>query len=141
MKSRGLGDVYKRQIYGPLSNGVTQVIYEGVPNAPHPGRHFEVIERYRVTSYYTAPTLIRSLKGWHPDGIPAHADGGPDLSSIRLIGTVGEAVNPEAWTWARTQIGRDTPDLPMVDTWWQLSLIHISEPTRLHKVSRMPSSA
>ena len=107
------------EIYGPLSNGVTQVIYEGVPNAPHPGRHFEVIERYRVTSYYTAPTLIRSLKGWHPDGIPAHADGGPDLSSIRLIGTVGEAVNPEAWTWARTQIGRDTPDLPMVDTWWQ----------------------
>ena len=107
------------EIYGPLSNGVTQVIYEGVPNAPHPGRHFEVIERYRVTSYYTAPTLIRSLKGWHPDGIPAHADGGPDLSSIRLIGTVGESVNPEAWTWARTQIGRDTPDLPMVDTWWQ----------------------
>ena len=107
------------EIYGPLSNGVTQVIYEGVPNAPHPGRHFEVIERYGVTSYYTAPTLIRSLMGWHPDGIPAREHGGPDLSSIRLIGTVGEAVNPQAWTWARTQIGRDTPDLPMVDTWWQ----------------------
>ena len=90
------------EIYGPLSNGVTEVIYEGVPNAPHPGRHFEVIERYGVTSYYTAPTLVRSLMGWFPEGIPA----GHDLSSIRLVGTVGEAVNPEAWTWARTQIGR-----------------------------------
>ncbi|WP_083315120.1 AMP-binding protein [Micrococcus sp. HMSC067E09] len=124
------------EIYGPLSNGVTQVIYEGVPNAPHPGRHFEVIQRYGVTSYYTAPTLIRSLMGWHPDGVPAEYD----LSSIRLIGTVGEAVNPEAWVWARTQIGRDALDrldgraaaagkapvprdgsvgVPMVDTWWQ----------------------
>ncbi len=108
------------EIYGPLSNGVTQVIYEGVPNAPHPGRHFEVIDRYRVTSYYTAPTLIRSLMGWHPDGIPAEHS----LASIRLIGTVGEAVNPEAWTWARTQIGRAAlartgEPVPMVDTWWQ----------------------
>ncbi|QCU79056.1 acetyl-coenzyme A synthetase [Citricoccus sp. SGAir0253] len=127
------------EIYGPLSNGVTQVIYEGVPNAPHPGRHFEVIERYGVTSYYTAPTLVRSLMGWFPEGIPAQYD----LSSIRLVGTVGEAVNPEAWTWARTQVGRDrlaaldaalqaeTGDagarvprdgsvgVPMVDTWWQ----------------------
>ncbi|MCT2090326.1 acetate--CoA ligase [Micrococcus terreus] len=112
------------EIYGPLSNGVTQVIYEGVPNAPHPGRHFEVIERYGVTTYYTAPTLIRSLMGWFPDGIPTPEQGGWDLSSIRLIGTVGEAVNPEAWTWARTQIGRDAltcggAGVPMVDTWWQ----------------------
>ena len=110
------------EIYGPLSNGVTQVIYEGVPNAPHPGRHFEIIERYGVTSYYTAPTLVRSLMGWFPDGIPAPYD----LSSIRLAGTVGEAVNPEAWRWLRTQVGRDAvvpgdPDsgVPMVDTWWQ----------------------
>jgi acetyl-CoA synthetase len=127
------------EIYGPLSNGVTEVIYEGVPNAPHPGRHFEVIERYGVTSYYTAPTLVRSLMGWFPEGIPAEYD----LSSIRLVGTVGEAVNPEAWTWARTQIGRDrlavldrelqatsgddgaraprdgSVGVPMVDTWWQ----------------------
>ncbi|WP_336704524.1 acetate--CoA ligase [Micrococcus terreus] len=112
------------EIYGPLSNGVTQVIYEGVPNAPHPGRHFEVIERYGVTTYYTAPTLIRSLMGWFPDGVPTPEQGGWDLSSIRLIGTVGEAVNPEAWTWARTQIGRDAlacggAGVPMVDTWWQ----------------------
>ncbi|KUM29173.1 acetyl-coenzyme A synthetase [Arthrobacter sp. EpRS66] len=104
------------EIYGPLANGVTQVIYEGVPNAPHPGRHFEVIERYKVTSYYTAPTLVRSLMGWFPDGIPAQYD----LSSINTGGTVGEAVNPEAWKWFREQLGRDTPaGLPMVDTWWQ----------------------
>ncbi|MGP5318880.1 acetate--CoA ligase [Arthrobacter rhombi] len=110
------------EIYGPLSNGVTQVIYEGVPNTPHPGRHFEIIERYSVTSYYTAPTLVRSLMGWFPDGIPADHD----LSSIRMAGTVGEAVNPEAWRWLRTQVGRDSlvpgepnTGIPMVDTWWQ----------------------
>ena len=104
------------EIYGPLSNGATQVIYEGVPNAPHPGRHFEVIQRYGVTSYYTAPTLLRSLMGWHEHGPSKDYD----LSSIRLIGTVGEAVNPEAWQWARTHIGRDTAEgVPMVDTWWQ----------------------
>ncbi len=110
------------EIYGPLSNGVTQVIYEGVPNAPHPGRHFEIIERYKVTSYYTAPTLVRSLMGWFPQGIPASYE----LSSIRLAGTVGEAVNPEAWRWLRNNVGRDsrvsgepTLGIPMVDTWWQ----------------------
>ncbi len=104
------------EIYGPLANGVTQVIYEGVPNAPHPGRHFEIIERYKVTSYYTAPTLVRSLMGWFPDGIPDNYD----LSSIRVGGTVGEAVNPEAWRWLRAQVGRDTEHgIPMVDTWWQ----------------------
>lgn len=104
------------EIYGPLANGVTQVIYEGVPNAPHPGRHFEIIERYKVTSYYTAPTLVRSLMGWFPDGIEDKYD----LSSIRVGGTVGEAVNPEAWRWLRAQVGRDTErGIPMVDTWWQ----------------------
>src|SRR5699024_4886991 len=104
------------EIYGPLSNGATQVIYEGVPNAPHTARHFEVIQRYGVTSYYTAPTLLRSLMGWHENGPSDQYD----LSSIRLIGTVGEAVNPEAWAWARKHIGRDTAEgVPMVDTWWQ----------------------
>ena len=101
------------EIYGPLANGATQVIFEGTPNTPHPGRHLEIIERYRVTSYYTAPTLVRSLMGWFPDGVPA----GYDLSSIRLLGTVGEAVNPEAWRWLREQLGRGT--VPVVDTWWQ----------------------
>lgn len=101
------------EIYGPLSNGVTQVIYEGTPNTPHPGRHFEIIERYGVTTYYTAPTLVRSLMGWFPDGVPA----GYDLSSIRLLGTVGEATNPEAWRWFRENLGRN--EVPMIDTWWQ----------------------
>ncbi|GAA1154972.1 acetate--CoA ligase [Nesterenkonia sandarakina] len=109
------------EIYGPLAAGATQVIFEGTPNTPHEGRHFEIIERHKVTTYYTAPTLVRSLMGWFPDGVPAHYD----LSSIRLAGTVGEAVNPEAWHWIRREIGRDTTDdagqpaLPMVDTWWQ----------------------
>jgi acetyl-CoA synthetase len=101
------------EIYGPLSNGATQVIFEGTPNTPHPGRHFEIIERYGVTQYYTAPTLVRSLMGWFPDGVPDSYD----LSSIRLLGTVGEAVNPEAWRWLRHNVGRGT--VPVVDTWWQ----------------------
>ncbi|WAP51838.1 acetate--CoA ligase [Arthrobacter sp. ATA002] len=101
------------EMYGPLANGATQVIFEGTPNTPHPGRHFEIIERYQVTSYYTAPTLVRSLMGWFPDGIPDTYD----LSSIRLLGTVGEAVNPEAWRWMRDQLGRG--EVPVIDTWWQ----------------------
>nr|WP_264355891.1 acetate--CoA ligase [Pseudarthrobacter sp. MM222] len=101
------------ELYGPLSNGVSQVIFEGTPNTPHPGRHFEIIERYGVTQYYTAPTLVRSLMGWFPDGVPASYD----LSSIRLLGTVGEAVNPEAWRWFRENVGAGTA--PVVDTWWQ----------------------
>nr|WP_235436444.1 acetate--CoA ligase [Arthrobacter sp. RIT-PI-e] len=101
------------ELYGPLANGATQVIFEGTPNTPHPGRHLEIIERYGVTSYYTAPTMVRSLMGWFPDGVPA----GYDLSSIRVLGTVGEAVNPEAWRWFRRNLGRD--EVPVVDTWWQ----------------------
>ncbi|MCP2370530.1 acetyl-CoA synthetase [Agromyces terreus] len=104
--------------YGPLLTGTTSVLYEGTPNTPHPGRHFEIIERYGVTTYYTAPTLIRSLMTWFPEGVPgASAPGGYDLSSIRLLGSVGEAINPEAWIWFRSQIGADAA--PIVDTWWQ----------------------
>jgi acetyl-CoA synthetase len=101
------------EIYGPLSNGLTQVIYEGTPNTPHTARHFEIIERYEVTTYYTAPTLIRTLMTWFPDGAPADYD----LSSLRVLGTVGEAINPEAWVWFHTHIGRG--ETPIVDTWWQ----------------------
>ncbi|MBG6238688.1 acetyl-CoA synthetase [Mycetocola sp. CAN_C7] len=101
------------EIYGPLSNGATQVIYEGTPNSPHTARHFEIIERYGVTTYYTAPTLIRTLMTWFPDGVPA----GYDLSSIRLLGTVGEAINPEAWVWFHSQLGGGRA--PIIDTWWQ----------------------
>lgn len=101
------------EIYGPLSNGLTQVIYEGTPDAPHRERHLEIIERYGVTVYYTAPTLIRTLMTWFGDALPATHD----LSSIRLLGTVGEAINPEAWVWFRRNFGRD--EVPVVDTWWQ----------------------
>lgn len=101
------------EIYGPLSNGLTQVIYEGTPNTPHQARHFEIIERYGVTTYYTAPTLIRTLMTWFPEGVPAEYD----LSSLRLLGTVGESINPEAWVWFHEQIGQG--HCPIVDTWWQ----------------------
>jgi len=100
-------------LYGPFSNAATSVIYEGTPNSPHTGRHFEIIERYGVTTYYTAPTLIRTLMTWYPDGVPADWD----LSSIRLLGTVGESINPEAWVWFHSNIGGGRA--PVVDTWWQ----------------------
>lgn len=101
------------ELYGPLLNAVTSVIYEGTPNTPHPGRHFEVIERYGVTVYYTAPTLIRSFMSWFPEGVPASYD----RSTIRLLGSVGEAINPAAWVWFRDQLGAGRA--PVVDTWWQ----------------------
>jgi acetyl-CoA synthetase len=101
------------EVYGPLANAVTQVIYEGTPGLPHPGRHLEIIERYGVTVYYTAPTLVRTLMTWFPDGVPDTWD----LSSLRLLGSVGEAINPAAWAWFRDQLGRG--ELPVVDTWWQ----------------------
>ena len=100
-------------LYGPLLSGVTSVIYEGTPNTPHPGRHFEVIERYGVTTYYTAPTLIRSFMSWFPEGVPAEYD----RSTIRLLGSVGEAINPAAWEWFRDELGAGRA--PIVDTWWQ----------------------
>ncbi|GAA0991281.1 acetate--CoA ligase [Subtercola frigoramans] len=100
-------------LYGPFSNGATSVIYEGTPNTPHSGRHFEIIERYGVTTYYTAPTLIRTFMTWFPDRLPGEFD----LSSIRLLGTVGEAINPEAWVWFHEQVGGGRA--PIVDTWWQ----------------------
>ncbi|NRG42087.1 acetate--CoA ligase [Rathayibacter sp. VKM Ac-2835] len=101
------------EIYGPLSNGITQVIYEGTPSTPHTARHFEIIERYGVTVYYTAPTLIRTLMTWFPEGVPQQYD----LSSLRLLGTVGESINPEAWVWFHERIGGGR--CPIVDTWWQ----------------------
>lgn len=101
------------EIYGPLANGLTQVIYEGTPDTPHRERHLEIIERYGVTVYYTAPTLIRTFMTWYGSDLPDEHD----LSSLRLLGTVGEAINPEAWIWFRRNFGRD--ELPVIDTWWQ----------------------
>ena len=98
--------------YGPLANGATQVLYEGTPDTPHPGRWWEVIEKYGVTILYTAPTAIRSFMKIGR-AIPKKFD----LSSLRLLGTVGEPINPEAWMWYRKIIGGKAA--PIVDTWWQ----------------------
>jgi len=98
--------------YGPLLNGATQVIYEGAPTSPTPGRFWEIVERYRVSVFYTAPTAIRAFMRLGEEHPGAH-----DLSSLRLLGTVGEPINPEAWMWYRRVIGGDR--CPIVDTWWQ----------------------
>jgi acetyl-CoA synthetase len=99
-------------VYGPLTNATTGVIYEGVPNYPDPERWWQIIERYKVDILYTAPTAIRSHMKWGPEHAERH-----DLSSLRLLGTVGEPINPEAWVWYREHIGGDRA--PIVDTWWQ----------------------
>ncbi|GHF21805.1 acetyl-coenzyme A synthetase [Amycolatopsis deserti] len=99
-------------VYGPLANRATQVVYEGTPNTPHEGRHWEIVQKYGVSIYYTAPTLIRTFMKWGED-IPARYD----LSSLRVLGSVGEPINPEAWRWYREHIGAGTA--PIVDTWWQ----------------------
>jgi len=99
-------------VYGPLANGATQVLYEGTPETPHPGRWWEIIEKYKVSIFYTAPTAIRSfmkLGRQHPQRF--------DLSSLRVLGSVGEPINPEAWMWYRDVIGGG--ETPIVDTWWQ----------------------
>ncbi|WP_298045374.1 acetate--CoA ligase [uncultured Microbacterium sp.] len=98
--------------YGPLANAATQVLYEGTPDAPHPGRWWELVQKYGVTILYTAPTAIRSFMKLGRE-IPKKFD----LSSIRLLGSVGEPINPEAWMWYRKIIGGETA--PIVDTWWQ----------------------
>ncbi|WP_098053760.1 acetate--CoA ligase [Kocuria marina] len=98
--------------YGPLVNGATQVIYEGTPDSPHRGRFWEIVQEYGVNILYTSPTAIRTMMKWGEE-IP----GEWDLSSLRLLGTVGEAINPEAWTWFHRVIGGER--CPIVDTWWQ----------------------
>jgi acetyl-CoA synthetase len=99
-------------VYGPLCNGATSVLYEGTPDYPDKDRWWEIIERYGVTILYTAPTAIRSHMKWGPQHAEKH-----DLSSLRLLGSVGEPINPEAWIWYREHIGGDRT--PIVDTWWQ----------------------
>jgi acetyl-CoA synthetase len=99
-------------VYGILANGATTVMYEGAPNHPQPDRVWEIIEKYRVTTLYTAPTAIRAFVKWGEQWPRAH-----DLSSLRLLGTVGEPINPEAWMWYHRVIGGER--CPIVDTWWQ----------------------
>ena len=99
-------------VYGPLTNGATQVIYEGTPDTPNRDRWWQIVEKYHVSILYTAPTAIRTCMKWGEEFPAAH-----DLSSLRVLGSVGESINPAAWTWYRRVIGADRT--PIVDTWWQ----------------------
>jgi len=99
-------------VYGPMSAGATQVMYEGAPNWPQENRFWEIIERYKVSILYTAPTAIRAFIKWGDHHVDKH-----DLSSLRLLGSVGEGINPEAWMWYYEKIGGSR--CPIVDTWWQ----------------------
>jgi acetyl-CoA synthetase len=99
-------------VYGPLANGATSLMYEGAPNFPEPDRFWRIIEKYHVTILYTAPTAIRAFMKWGTDWPKKH-----NLTSLRLLGTVGEPINPEAWIWYRDVIGGKR--CPIVDTWWQ----------------------
>ena len=111
-------------VYGPLANGATSIMYEGTPDTPHKGRWWEIIEKYRVTILYCAPTAIRTFMKWGADITENF-----DLSSLRLLGSVGEPINPEAYVWYRHYIGGDRT--PVVDTWWQTE-------TGMHMISPMP---
>jgi acetyl-CoA synthetase len=111
-------------VYGPLANGATQVLYEGTPETPDRGRWWEIVERYKVSLLYTAPTAIRTFMKWG-EAIPARYD----LSSLRILGSVGEAINPEAYLWYRDNIGGGSA--PIVDTWWQTE-------TGAHMVTPLP---
>jgi acetyl-CoA synthetase len=99
-------------VYGPLAAGSTVMMFEGAPNWPNEGRFWEIIERYRVNVFYTAPTAVRSFIKWGDKWVDQH-----DLSSLRLLGSVGEGINPEAWMWYHQKIGGGR--CPIVDTWWQ----------------------
>ncbi|MFL6127657.1 MAG: acetate--CoA ligase [Mycobacteriales bacterium] len=114
-------------VYGPLANGATSVMYEGTPDTPHQGRWWEIIDKYQVTILYCAPTAIRTFMKWGAE-IPAKFD----LSSLRILGSVGEPINPEAYVWYREHIGHDRT--PVVDTWWQTE-------TGMHMISPMPGVA
>lgn len=105
-------------VYGPLANGATVLMYEGAPDYPDRDRFWELVEKYRVTVFYTAPTAIRAFMKWGPQYPQKH-----DLSSLRLLGSVGEPINPEAWMWYHLYIGGQR--CPIVDTWWQTETGHI----------------
>jgi acetyl-CoA synthetase len=113
-------------VYGILSNGATTVMYEGAPNWPEPDRFWSIIAHYGVTILYTAPTAIRAFMKWGEDWPAKH-----DLSSLRLLGTVGEPINPEAWMWYYKHIGGER--CPIVDTWWQTE-------TGMHMITPLPGA-
>ena len=111
-------------VYGPLANRATSVMYEGTPETPHRGRWWEIVQKYGVTILYTAPTVIRTFMKWGED-VPQ----GFDLSSLRVLGSVGEPINPEAWLWYHENIGGGR--CPIVDTWWQTE-------TGAHMITPLP---
>lgn len=121
-------------VYGPLANGATVVMYEGAPDTPSRDRFWKIIEKHKVTKFYTAPTAIRTFMKWG-DQFP----NGCDLSSLRLLGTVGEPINPEAWIWYHETIGKGR--LPVVDTWWQTETGHIMITPLPGLVATKPGSA
>ncbi len=121
-------------VYGPLANGATVFLYEGAPNYPEPDRFWSLVEKYRVTLFYTAPTAIRSFMQWG-DEWPNRRD----LSSLRLLGTVGEPINPQAWTWYYETIGKGR--CPIVDTWWQTETGAIMVTTLPGAMPAKPGSA
>lgn len=113
-------------VYGVLSNGGTTFMYEGAPNQPGPSRFWEIIERHKINIFYTAPTAIRAFMKWGDEHVEKH-----DLSSLRLLGTVGEPINPEAWVWYYKTIGKEK--CPIVDTWWQTE-------TGSHMITTLPGA-
>lgn len=121
-------------VYGPLCNGATILMYEGAPNYPEKDRFWRIIEKYGVTVFYTAPTAIRSFMQWGDEWPKKH-----DLSSLRLLGTVGEPINPEAWIWYNKFIGGER--CPIVDTWWQTETGNIMITTLPGAMSAKPGSA
>ena len=121
-------------VYGPLMNGATSVMYEGAPDYPHKGIWWELCDRYDVTLFYTAPTAIRACVKWGADLVEEH-----DLSKLRLLGTVGEPINPKAWVWYHLVVGGGR--CPIVDTWWQTETGHIMIAGLPGLVSQKPGSA
>ncbi|HEX4485221.1 MAG TPA: acetate--CoA ligase [Terriglobales bacterium] len=121
-------------VYGPLQNGATVVMYEGAPNTPNPDRFWEIIARHKVTVFYTAPTAIRTFIKWGNEWPNKH-----NMDSLRLLGTVGEPINPEAWMWYRDVIGKNR--CPIVDTWWQTETGHIMISPIPGAVAAKPGSA
>jgi acetyl-CoA synthetase len=121
-------------VYGPLANATTSVMFEGAPDYPHKGIWWELCERLKVTIFYTAPTAIRACMKWGPEHPAAH-----DLSSLRLLGTVGEPINPKAWLWYHEVIGGGR--CPIVDTWWQTETGHIMVTTLPGLLAAKPGSA
>ena len=113
-------------VYGPLANGATVLLYEGAPNFPEPDRFWDLIDRHKVSIFYTAPTAIRAFMKWGANWVHKHS-----LATLRLLGTVGEPINPEAWMWYHREIGQER--CPIVDTWWQTE-------TGAHMIAPVPGA-